>query len=226
MNADQFFFLVFCTLTKREVFGLITFYYTDVLLYTVLFGLTMFFVSKHSINNCMLYRDTLLAIVALLIHISYVLTLNQLILIGNLGLYVIYLVADWKNDTITHIGMKVCGKIKDDDSFEGDFPMNMPRTMPNIKDEYQNIPRILEKHKERYERDLKHHRIFITLHLHKRRMENNKENWFDDDELFRKVEVNMRFATAVYKHIFFLKECIETGKNTRENLYHEAIREL
>ena len=94
-----------------------------------------------------------------------------MILLGNLALYAIYVAADWKNDTITHIGMKLCGKIKDDDSFEGDFPMNMLRTAPNIRDEYEykQVPKIIRKHARRFNRDIKNHRILMTLMTDKQR---------------------------------------------------------
>ena len=223
MNADQFFFLVFCTITKREVFGLMTFYYTDALLYSLMFGLTLM-ISKLTVNNCMLYRDSILALIGLCLHILYVLTLNQMILLGNLGLYVLYVVADWKNETFTHIGMKLCGKIKDDDSFEGEFPMSMLRIAPNIKDEYKRIPIILRKHAKRYNRDIKNHRVLLTLLIDKQRKMPGQ--WIDDETMKRKIEVKMRLVTAVYQIIFFLKECIEGGKRQREDEYNKTLTNI
>lgn len=52
-----------------------TFYYTDALLYSMMFGLTIM-ISKLTLNNCMLYRDSILVLIGLCLHIIYVLTLN------------------------------------------------------------------------------------------------------------------------------------------------------
>lgn len=225
MNADQFFYLLFCTITKREVFGVLTYYYCDVLMYTLLFGLTMFVMPRFTMNSCMLYRDSFLVVVGLAVHVLYIVTGNQLILFGNLGLYVVYLVADWKNDALTHMGMKICGKIKDDDSFEGDFPMKMPRRRIEMtRANYELIPDIVRKKSIRMRRNLINHKILVEQLIDNTRKElQAKGDDMYEDDASKKMKVRMRFGQAVYKLIFFIKFRHELQIDKRDKTYQEAL---
>jgi hypothetical protein len=234
MNADQFFYLLFCTITKREVFGTITYYYCDVLMYSLLFGLTMFAMPRFTMNSCMLYRDMLFVIIAIAVHCLYIISGNQMILFGNFGLYLAYLIADWKNDSLTHIGMKLCGKIKDDDSFEGDFPLELSRDRVNILDsQYEIIPDTIRRKQARWNRNLKNHEIMVSIWLDKLMKENNEAEprgpEFTLEDFHRKRNIRMRWARAVYSIIFYLKYRIEQEKVSRDQKYqsdHTILRNM
>ena len=223
MSADQFFYMLFSTYTRREIFGQITFYYCDVCLYSLIFGLTLFIVPDFSVNGCMFHRDLLLLMAILTVHTVYLLTHDVNVVIGTFGLYVVYLVCDWKNNALTHLGMKMLMKIKDDDSFEGDVPLKMLRKSLDLNVAmYEQMDEILEKYEERFEKNLKLHRIVITLKKWKDYRDGNSPDKSEAD-IRRSIELNMAFATAVYKHIFFLRDYIEQGKISRATTYQQKV---
>lgn len=224
MSADQYFYVVFSTFTNREVFGLLTYYYSEVLLYSAIYGSSMLAITSFSVNNCMMYRDAFLVVAAMIVHMVYVYTQDQNVLFGCFGMYILYLIMDWKNDSLTHLGMKILGKIKDDDSFEGDYPLQMKRRNPTISPEsYEEFDLIIEENKERYSRNLNHHEIFTKLWVHK----DIRENRIDQEdisqtlnpeevEVFKKrVYLRMKFAEAVYKHIFYLRYILQCELENR-----------
>ena len=71
MNADQLFYLVFTNFKQREIFGQLTFLYCDIILYTVLFGITLMLTQSFAMNNCMLYRDSILVFCVYTITMIY-----------------------------------------------------------------------------------------------------------------------------------------------------------
>lgn len=228
MSADQFFYVIFSTFTNREVFGLLTYYYSEVLLYSAIFGASMLATSSFTINNCMMYRDACLVIVAMLVHMVYVFTQDQTVVWGSFGLYIVYLVMDWKNDALTHIGMKLFGKIKDDDSFEGDYPLNMKRKRIEIPSEqYEEIDIIIEENQERFDRNLNYHEIYTKLAIAKEikdnrigEMEDQSPLTAEELEVFdKRVFLRMKFAEAIYKHIFYLRYLIQKGLEARQLAY-------
>lgn len=221
MNADQLFYLVFTNFKQREIFGQLTFLYCDIILYTVLFGITLMLTQSFAMNNCMLYRDSILVFIAYTLTILYLITNIKMLLLGHIGLYLLFVILDLQNDYFTHLGLKLIGKIKDDDSFEGQFPMQMPkrRILMTIK-EYDTIPEILETYKAQYERDLKNHHIFLVTSYDK--MVNAGQ--INRMDVKKKIRIRMNFATAVYKHIFYLKNYIEKGRQTRNQAYEEGLR--
>ena len=223
MSADQFFYMLFSTYTRREIFGQITFYYCDICMYSLIFGLTLFIVPDFSVNGCMFHRDLLLVVAIVTVHTLYLLTHNVNVIIGSFGLYVVYLVCDWKNNALTHIGMKVLMKIKDDDSFEGDVPLKIPRKgldMTSLM--YEQMDDIIDKYEEKFEKNLKMHRIVITIKKWKDYRDGNNPDKTEED-IRRSIELNMAFATAVYKHIFFLRDYIEQGKISRATTYQQKV---
>lgn len=223
MSADQFFYMLFSTYTRREIFGQITFYYCDVCMYSLIFGLTMFIVPDFSVNGCMFHRDLLLVMAIISVHTIYLLTHDVNVIIGGFGLYVLYLVCDWKNNALTHIGMKILMKIKDDDSFEGDAPLKIPRKGLEMSAQmYEQMDDILEKYEEKFEKNLKLHRIVITLKKWKDYRDGNYPDKSEAD-IKRSIELNMAFASAVYKHIFFLRDYIEQGKAARAIIYQQKV---
>lgn len=229
MSADQFFYVIFSTFTNREVFGLLTYYYSEVLLYSAIFGSSMLATSSFSINNCMMYRDAFLVIVAMCVHMVYVYSQNQTVVWGSFGLYIVYLIMDWKNDALTHLGMKMLGKIKDDDSFEGDYPLQIKRKRIEInEDAYQMMNEIIDENRDRYERNLKYHLIYTKLAVAKeikmqRAGEDPDENMpltSEELESFeRKVHLRMKLGVAIYKHIFYLRKLIQLGIDSRKETY-------
>lgn len=225
MSADQFFYLLFSTYTGREVFGQLTYYYSDICMYTLIFGLTMFIMPEFTMNGCMFYRDVLLLICIVIVHTVYVETQNQNVVIASFIMYLVYLICDWKNTSLTHLGMKILMKIKDDDSFEGEFPMKMERRKLNISAaEYETIGEIIERDQKRFDRDLKNHRIVVTLRewqIHQSGLHHIPNRTAEDVK--RSIEVKMRLAEAVYKLIFYLRDYIEEGKISRHTIYNQKI---
>lgn len=221
MNADQFFFLMFSTFTKREIFGQLTFYYCEVIMYSLQFGMTMFFMHKFTINSCMFYRNSLLAMLGLVCHLFYMLTKMKNILIANFCLYIIYLSMDAWNDKLTHIGMKLCGKIKDDDSFEGDFPMRFPRKKLEMKpSQWAEIDSIIEKHEAMYLANLRPTNTIIRIKLEKEQ----KIRHFSDEELERRLRLRKIFARAVLKLVIYLRSYLEDLLNNREISYKNNLK--
>lgn len=269
MSADQFFYVVFSTFTNREIIGLLTYYYSDVLMYSLIFGVTLLATGTFSMNNCMMYRDAFLVFAAVVIHIIYVFTKDANIIFGSFGLYLVYVIMDWKNDALTHIGLKMLGKIKDDDSFEGDYPLTTLKRkrieMTSIQ--YDQIEEIISLNQERFERNLRNHEIYMRVALEKQiRTERNRfeedqpeeemSSIDSDDEgeilekkkaykkmmdqdlakarleplgtleqqmLEKRIAIRMRFAVAVYKHIFFLRHMIEEGQVSRYVKYNDMM---
>ena len=64
MNADQFLYLLFSTVTKRPEWGYMTYIYCDVFQLTVLFGLILISSKAFKNNRCMFYRDSLLVLLS------------------------------------------------------------------------------------------------------------------------------------------------------------------
>ena len=227
MNADQFFYLVFNNITDREAFGLLTFYYSDVLMYSLLFGMTMFKISEFSMNSCMLYRDGLLIMAGLVIHIMYIITKNKDLHFASLGLYVSYLVLDWKNDSCTHMGMKLLGRIKDDDSFEGEIPMKMKRTAKDFRFLYSKIEEIIDEKREKYYTYLKFHRVLVDRTVSMMIAHKPDVQELSDEEKHeykqRKTALYMKFGRAVYKCLFLLRFETKTNLVERENFFSNMI---
>lgn len=235
MSADQFFYVMFSTFTNREVFGLLTYYYSEVLLYSAIFGSSMLATSSFTVNNCMMYRDAVLVILALLIHMVYVYTLNQTVVWGSFGLYIVYVIMDWKNDSLTHIGMKLLGKIKDDDSFEGYFPMQIkPKRIEVSDDHFDEIEEIIEDHQAQFDRNMKCFEIYAILNLIKEARHKFPPHIVESKELFnhpiplvdgndfdlhKSIRIRVRFAKCVYKLIFYLRSLIQKGIEARQNSY-------
>lgn len=256
MSADQFFYVMFSTFTNREVFGLLTYYYSEVLLYSLIFGVSMLATSAFEINNCMFYRDAFLVVVAVCIHMIYVYTQNQTVVWGSFGLYVVYIILDWKNDAFTHMGLKLFGKIKDDDSFEGDYPMQLkrkaiiydlelPERCENTKFteiDPEEVEAVVFENQERFDRNIRYHRIYTKIALAKeiqgrRKLipgPNNEEvedvsafNAAENDEHKNRVRIRMNFAVAVYKFILYLRYRYQLANEYREEKYkREMIRGL
>jgi len=227
MNADQFFYLIFNNVTDREAFGLLTYYYNDVLMYSLLFGMTMFKISEFTMNSCMLYRDGVLIMMALVIHVLYIITKNKDLTFASIGLYVLYLVLDWKNDTFTHMGMKLLGRIKDDDSFEGEIPMKMERTPKKITFYYSNLETIIDEKRDKYYTYLKFHRVLVDRHI-MLMLANHPDlkNLPDEDKEDRRrslTELYMKFGRAVYKCLFLLRFDIKSSMVEREKFFNNMI---
>jgi hypothetical protein len=235
MSADQFFYLMFSTFTDREVFGLLTYYYADVLMYSLLFGMSMLALPKFSMNNCMMYRDAVLVTSAMVIHMAYVFTRNGNIIFASFGLYIIYVIMDWKNDSLTHLGMKMFGKIKDDDSFEGDYPENLKRKQIQMTSiQYDMMHEIIEKQRERFDRNMFNHEIYTKLTVSNLIRDSREYRipklppdmpfTMEEQEMFeRKVMYRMKLSEAIYKHIFFLRYLIYEGQQTRYNKYNDTM---
>lgn len=233
MSADQFFYVMFSTFTNREVFGLLTYYYADVLMYSLLFGLSMLSLPKFTMNNCMMYRDAVLVTIAMVIHMAYVLTADRNIIFASFGLYIIYVIMDWKNDTLTHLGMKMFGKIKDDDSFEGDYPMeNLRRKRIEMNPfMYEKMEEVIEFYKERYDRNMMNHEIYTKLAVSnfikasREFMPPELPFTAEEQEIFdRKVKARLKLAEAVYKHIFYLRHMISEGRDMRYKEYNKTMQ--
>jgi hypothetical protein len=227
MNADQFFYLIFNNITDREAFGLLTFYYNDVLMYSLLFGMTMFKISEFTMNSCMLYRDGFLIVLALMTHIIYIITKTKELHFASLGLYVFYLILDWKNDSLTHMGMKLLGRIKDDDSFEGEIPLKMKRSAKNFNFLYSKLDDIIDEKRDKYYTYLKFHRVLvdrtvgIMLSQRPGLQELSEEDKLEYKQ--RKVAIYMKFGRAVYKLLFLLRFEIKSNMVERETFFNNMI---
>ena len=224
MNADQFFFLIFTNFTNREVFGQLTYLFCDIMQYSVLFAITIIVLSDFKINGCMLYRDSILVFCVYTITMIYLITNIKYLLLIHIGFYFLFLILDWKNDFLTHLGLKVIGKISDDDSFDGEFTSEMKRIERKLeKFPEKRIADLRKMYDHIYSDRLKAFRI-STLRLLKRQGEESSKAKLTEGDIMKKLSIRMKFAMAVYTAILhYYHDKLRAGRQTRERLISKLI---
>lgn len=132
----------------------------------------------------------------------------------SFGLYVLYLILDFNNDSITMILLKVFGKINDDDSFDGEYSLKMPKKRLQIPDEFEDeISTIMEQNKDSFDNNMVCMNIMNMTFLEKQLSHLGKETKEYKRQFEARKKIRNTFARIVYKIVYFLRDTIERGRD-------------
>lgn len=124
-----------------------------------------------------------------------------------------YLFLDFNNDSLTMSLLKIFGKINDDDSFDGEYSLKMPKKRLQIPDEFEDeISTIMEQNKASFDNNMVCMNIMNMTYLEKKLSHLGKESRDYKRQFEARKRIRMTFARIVYKIVYFLRDTIERGR--------------